>query len=78
MNTHSFLPPTSPTPVFRRGNEISKKLSRGSMFQKNICIENQMGEGRENAKVIGSCDFFILIFELLAMMVTNTVLKGLA
>ena len=36
---------------------------------------NTMEEGRGNAKVIGSCDFFIFIFPLLAMMVTNTVLR---
>ena len=34
-----------------------------------------MEEGRGNAKAIGSCDFFIFIFPLLAMMVTNTVLR---
>ena len=36
---------------------------------------NQKEKGRENAKVIGSCDFFIFIFSLLAMMVTNTVFR---
>ena len=32
---------------------------------------NQKGEGRGNVKVIGSCDFFIFVFSLLAMMVIN-------
>ena len=36
---------------------------------------NQKGEGRGNAKVIGDCDFFIFIFSLLAMMVTNPVFR---
>ena len=34
MNTHSSLPPPSPTPFFEGGNEISKKLGRGSKFLK--------------------------------------------
>ena len=37
---------------------------------------NQKEEGRGNAKVIRRCDFFIFIFSLLAMMVTNTVFKN--
>ena len=36
---------------------------------------HQKGEGRGNAKVIGDCDFFIFIFSLLAMMVTNPVFR---
>ena len=36
---------------------------------------NQKGESRGNAKVIMSCDFFVFIFSLLAMMVTNTVFR---
>ena len=38
-------------------------------------MENIKGEGRGDAKVTGRCDFFILIFSLLAMMVTNTVFR---
>ena len=34
MNTHSSLPPPSPTSFFEGGNEISKKLGRGSKFLK--------------------------------------------
>ena len=33
MNTHSSLPPLR-LPVFKGGNEISKKLSMGSKFSK--------------------------------------------
>ena len=36
---------------------------------------NQKGEGRGNVKVMGSYDFFIFIFSLLAMMLTNTVFR---
>ena len=32
MNTHSYVPPPSPTPVFEVGNKISKKLGRMSKF----------------------------------------------
>ena len=42
---------------------------------KKIRMGNQKGEGRGNAKVIGDCDFFIFIFSLLAMMVTNPVFR---
>ena len=42
---------------------------------KKICMGNQKGEGRGNAKVIGDCDFFIFIFSVLAMMVTNPVFR---
>ena len=30
MNTYSSLPPPIPTPFLKKGNEISKKLRRGS------------------------------------------------
>ena len=40
-------------------------------------MENQKREGRGNAKVIGRCDFFIFIFSLLAVTVTNTVFGSL-
>ena len=40
---------------------------------KKICIRNQKRKGRGNVKVIGSCDFFIFVFSLLPMVVTNTV-----
>ena len=36
---------------------------------------NQKGEGRGNTKAIESCDFFIFIFWLLALIVTNTVFR---
>ena len=42
---------------------------------KKIRMGNQKGECRGNAKVIGDCDFFIFIFSLLAMMVTNPVFR---
>ena len=42
---------------------------------KKIRMGNQKGEGRGNAKVIGDCDFFIFIFSVLAMMVTNLVFR---
>ena len=42
---------------------------------KKIRMGNQKGEGRGNAKVIGDCDFFIFIFSVLAMMVTNPVFR---
>ena len=35
MNTHNSLPPPSLTPFFEGGNEISKKLGRGSNFLKS-------------------------------------------
>ena len=74
MSTHSFLQPLSTTPVVGRGNEIYEKLGRGGEANfKKICIRNQKRKGRGNVKVIGSCDFFIFIFSLLAMVVTNTV-----
>ena len=38
---------------------------------------NQKGEGRGNAKTIESCDFFIFIFWLLALIVTNTVFRNI-
>ena len=53
MNTHSSLPPPSPTFFVEGGNEISKKLGRGSKLR----MRNQKGEGRGNGKIIGSCDF---------------------
>ena len=70
MNAHSFLPTPTTTPIFEGGNEICKKVNRGANF-KNICMGNQKGEGRRNVKVIGSCDFFVFIFSLVAMMVLN-------
>ena len=36
---------------------------------------NQKGEGRGGANVTGRCSFFIFIFSLLAMMVTNTAFR---
>ena len=74
MGKHSFLQPLSTTPVVCRGNEIYEKLGRGGGANfKKICIRNQKRKGRGNVKVIGSCDFFIFIFSLLPMVVTNTV-----
>ena len=46
----------------------------GANFKK-ICLGNQKGKGRRNGKVIGSCDFFIFIFSLLGMAVTNAVFR---
>ena len=71
MNTHSSLPPPSPTPFFWRGKIKFQKKERGAIFKK-IGMGNQKGEGRGNAKGIARCDFFSFIFSLLAMMVTNT------
>ena len=50
--------------------KFAKNWIGGANF-KNICMGNQKGEGRGNVKVIASCDFFIFIFSLLAMMVIN-------
>ena len=36
---------------------------------------NQKGEDRRNAEVIRRCDFFIFVFSLLALIVTNTVFR---
>ena len=36
MNTHSSLPPPSPTSFFEGGNEISKKLGSVSKFVKTL------------------------------------------
>ena len=49
----------------------------GEANVKKICMGNQKREGRENAKTKASCVFFffIFIFSLLAMMVTNTVVR---
>ena len=61
MNTHSSLPPPSPTPFLKGENKTSKKLGRKSNF-KQICRRNHKGKGKENAKVIGRWDVFIFIF----------------
>ena len=36
MNTHSSLPPPSPTPFFEVENGVSKKEGRVNKFQKNL------------------------------------------
>ena len=54
---------------------LKREMKLGRADYKKICIGNQKGEGRRNAKVIVSCDFFTFIFSLLTMMVTNTVFR---
>ena len=53
---------------------FSKKWVVEAIFKK-ICRENQNGEARRNAKFIGRWDFFIFIFSLLTMMVTDAVFR---
>ena len=58
----------------KRGTKFSKTWVGGAIFIK-IRMGNQKGEGGGNAKVTARCDFFILIFSLLATIVTNTVFR---
>ena len=36
MNTHGFLFPPNPTPVFKGGKEVSKKFENGTNFEKSV------------------------------------------
>ena len=74
QNTHRSLPHPCSTPFFEGGMKLLQNWVEGAILNK-ICLGNQKGEGRGNAKVVGRCDFFIFIFSLLAMMVINTVFK---
>ena len=56
MNTHSSPPPPSPTHSLIREVKFQKYWEGGATFKK-ISMRNQKGQGRANAKVIGSCDF---------------------
>ena len=57
-----MLPP--PTPFFKREDKVSKKLGRGINFLRKPVGEIKMG-----------WDFFIFIFSLLPIMVTDTDFK---
>ena len=59
MKTHYFSTP--PTPFFKGEDKVSKKLGRGRNFLRKSVGETKMGR-----------DFFIFIFPLLAIMVTDT------
>ena len=68
MNTLSSL-----LPFLKGGDEISKKLGRGTILKKSVW--ETKGKGRGNSKIIGRCDVFIFVFSLFAMMETNTVFR---
>ena len=54
--------------------KFPKSWLGGAIFKK-FCMGNQKGEGRGNARSYGDVIFFIFIFSLLAIMVTNTVFR---
>ena len=75
MNTHNSLFPPGPTSFFNGEKLNFQKLSKGSNFQKDLMWEK--GQGRGNVKIIDRWGFFIFIFSLPVMMVTDTFLGSL-
>ena len=74
ISCHGFLPP--PKVMFiklRKGGDLMTN------FWKNERGNQQVGEGeeRENTKILGVWDFFIFIFPLFAIILTDTAFSSL-
>ena len=66
---------TDSFPFFCEGwGSISKKLDKKGNFLKLLLVTPQ-GEVKKNTKIALEWDFFIFIFSLLAIMVTDTVFR---
>ena len=66
---------TDSFPFFCEGwGSISKKLDKKGNFLKLLLVKPQ-GEVKKNTKIALGWDFFIFIFSLLAIMVTDTVFR---
>ena len=72
MNIHRFLPIVSSN-LFFEGGYWSKKAGRGSTSLKYMWEKPKGGE--EMQRSLGRWDFFIFIFSLLAIMVTDTAFR---